>query len=100
MPTNGVFRSDAAVGFSPAGRICVRLIGAKRFGCGLLSPGENLMDLTKMISELRLEEKHIDAAIASLEQFAALRSGITKLPMKAVREIKRVQVQAAGAVDG
>ena len=67
---------------------------------GLLSPGENLMDLTKMISELRLEEKHIDAAIASLEQFAALRSGITKLPMKAVREIKRVQVQAAGAVDG
>lgn len=57
------------------------------------------MDLTRMISELRLEEKHIDAAIASLEQFAALRSGITKLPMKAVREIKRVQVQAAGAVD-
>jgi hypothetical protein len=34
-----------------------------------------------------------DAAIASLEQFAALRSGITKLPMKAVREIKRVQVK-------
>jgi hypothetical protein len=53
-----------------------------------------------MISELRLEEKHIDAAIASLKQFAALRGGITKLPMKAVREIKRVQVQAARAVDG
>jgi hypothetical protein len=82
--------SDSAESHPPAARPGLRSAKCRKRTLGRLGG----------VRSDRIEEKHIDAAIASLEQFAALRSGITKLPMKAVREIKRVQVQAAGAVDG
>ena len=58
------------------------------------------MDLPMMISQLRLEKKHLDAAIASLERFAVIRSGMTEGPMKSKKTIKRDQVlvRVAGAV--
>ena len=57
------------------------------------------MDLPIMISQLRLEKKHLDAAMASLERFTVIRSGITEVPMKPVKKIKRdqVRVRVAGA---
>jgi hypothetical protein len=58
------------------------------------------MDLTRMISQLRLEKEHTGAAIASLERFAALSSGISEVSMKSVKKIKRDQVRVRVAGDG